>query len=295
MFTFPLTNTSVLSKLEVNDLDCYQGSVAPAIIDISPMEHSVIRDAVENHLGVYRWLPLHESQSATKDNFVQAFVCLYQYNHKTIHTILLCEESERFAHALMDAYIYMKFVGSLQDGRVQQPRNLIGLCKKNILPSLTELEMMLNKAHEHFRLNLALCKACSNFCKGEARELLEQGADPNYIHRWHTMLYDVLFGEWWIRPIYDPENMPSDEELEEQQEKEDAERLELAQLLIDHGADVNRYAPGGQPLIAQLSRKGKFYNFLVKNGANPKQYNNQEDLASLRRDAISIAIKRSLS
>lgn len=295
MFTFPLTNTSVLPKLEVNDIDYYQGRVAPAIIDISPMEHPDIRDTVESHMGVYRWLPLHESLSATTDNFVQAFICLYQYSHKTIKTILLCEESERFAHALMDAYIYMRFVGSLQDGRVQQPRNLMGLCKKNILPTLTELEMILNKAHEQFRLNLALRKACSLFCKGKARELLEQGADPNYIHRWDTMLYEVLFGEWWMRPIYDPEHMPSEKELKKARDEEETERLELAQLLIDHGADVNRYAPGDQPLIAHLSRKGKFYNFLVKNGANPKQYNNHENLESLRRGAISIVIKRSLS
>ena len=292
MFTYPLTNIWFSTKLELPELEQHQNQT-PDVIDISSNNHPDIKAYVERHSMFYHWLPLNDANSPNTENFLQAISYLIQYENSMLHTILLCEGSEHYGHAVVEAFLYLKLGKRFEDKQLGKLENIANLCASSQLPSLPNLEALLQKTQEQCRLNMQLYKACKRFCHEETRKLLKKGADPNFIWRGNSLLRTVLYGEWFIHAYYALGEFPSREELEQEREMQEKWRLEVAQILVDNGADVNRYGALERPLISYVT-EGRIYDFLITHGAVPNETKKEDDIETLRREAIAYAYNRSI-
>ncbi|MBE6324767.1 MAG: hypothetical protein E7074_07305 [Bacteroidales bacterium] len=293
MFTYPLTNIWFCTKLELMELEQHHNQT-PDVIDISPNEHPDNKAYVERHSMFYHWLPINDANTSNTENFLQAVSYLIQYENSMFHTVLLCEGNEPYGHAVVEAFLYLKLGKRFEDKQLGKPENIATLCASSQLPSLPNLEPLLQKTQEQCRLNMQLYKACKGFSHEETRKLLKKGADPNYIWRGNSVLHTVLYGEWFMHVYYRPGEFPSKEELEQEREMQEKWRLEVAQILVDNGADVNRYGSLERPPISYVT-DGRIYDFLIAHGADPNEIEYEEDdIETLRRKAIVYAYNRSI-
>lgn len=125
-----------------------------------------------------------------------------------------------------------------------------------------------------------LLDACSKLDLPSVLDAIAAGANVNVEYDGCTPMFNTMFGDIPIAAeadeeddddfVSEEEDCISDEEVYADIEKADQQRIKVFEILIAHGADINKIPKGEYELLWHAVHCSPFVvEFLLKNGADP--------------------------